>query len=397
MRPWPIAQSNVCARPASWPSQARQGLTATGLPPPQAPVARIGMGVAKYATSGLMAACISMNPVTSVRKEGSTSSSAAMTCPPGLTVLYDGSCPLCRREISVYRGAHASQPLNFKDVSDPALVPPTGTGVETLMARFHVQHADGRLESGARAFIALWALLPGWRWLARLGRLPGMTPLMEWAYQGFLRVRPAFQALARRWDRQAEPAVASTLPHDLLRELRTDHAGETGAVMIYRGVLAVTRDPALRAFAEHHLDTERRHLAQIELVMPRRERIRLLPLWRVSGWVTGALPACAGPRAVYATIQTVETFVDRHYADQVRQIDALLGAQPGAEPSEPLTAMVCELHNLRAVLEECRLDEVAHRDDAAQRWDGRASAWLRLWQGMAGRGSAWAVALCRRL
>lgn len=338
-----------------------------------------------------------MTPATSVQEEGSTPTGAATICPPGLTVLYDGSCPLCRREISVYRGAHASQPLSFSDVSDPTLVPPTGIGVEALMARFHVQHADGRLESGARAFIALWALLPGWRWLARLGRVPGMTPLMEWAYRGFLRVRPAFQALARRWDRQAAPALASALPHELLRELRTDHAGETGAVMIYRGVLAVTRDPALRAFAEHHLDTERRHLAQIEQVMPRRERSRLLPLWRVSGWVTGALPACAGPRAVYATIQAVETFVDLHYAQQVRQIDTLVSALPGIEPSERSTSMTRELQNLRAVLEQCRLDEVSHRDDAAQRWDGRASAWLHLWQGLVGRGSAWAVALCRRL
>jgi demethoxyubiquinone hydroxylase (CLK1/Coq7/Cat5 family) len=265
------------------------------------------------------------------------------------------------------------------------------------MARFHVQHADGRLESGARAFIALWELLPGWRWLARLGRLPGMTTLMEWAYRGFLRVRPAFQALARRWDWQPAAAGASALPHELLRELRTDHAGETGAVMIYRGVLAATRDPALRTFAQHHLDTERRHLTQIEQLIPERERSRLLPLWRVSGWLTGALPACAGPTAVYATIQAVETFVDRHYADQVRLIDTLLSAQPGVEPSEPRAAMARELQNLRAVLEQCRLDEVSHRDDAAQHWDGHASAWLRLWQSMVGHGSAWAVALCRRL
>jgi ubiquinone biosynthesis monooxygenase Coq7 len=59
--------------------------------------------------------------------------------------------------------------------------------------------------------------------------------------------------------------------------------------------------------------------------------------------------------------------------------------------------MTRELQNLRAVLEQCRLDEVSHRDDAAQRWDGRASAWLHLWQGLVGHGSAWAVALCRRL
>ena len=325
---------------------------------------------------------------------------AIAACPSGLTVLYDGSCPLCRREISVYQGLTPSQPLSFTDVSNPALVPPAGTSVETLMARFHVQHADGRLESGARAFIALWELLPGWRWLARLGRLPGMTPLMEGAYKGFLRVRPAMQALARRWDRPAAPtavSAVSALPREVRRELRTDHAGETGAVMIYRGVLAVSRNATLRAFAQHHLLTEQRHLELVEAFLPRRERSWLLPLWRVSGWLTGALPAFGGPKAVYATIQAVETFVDRHYADQVRQIDALLSERPVIEPNDPGEASTDELQSLRAVLEQCRLDEVSHRDDAAQRWDGRASALLRLWQGAVGHGSAWAVAVCRRI
>jgi len=335
-----------------------------------------------------------MKPTTSVDRESSPASSLPAPCPQGLTVLYDGSCPLCRREISVYQGLTAIETLSFKDVCDPALAPPAGTRVETLMARFHVQHADGRLESGARAFIALWAVLPGWRWLARLGRLPGMTRLMEWTYVGFLQVRPGLQALARRWDRPTAHASGPTLPLEVRRELRTDHAGETGAVMIYRGVLAVTRDPALRTFAQHHLDTERRHLELIEQVMPAREQSRLLPLWRLSGWLTGALPACAGPQAVYATIQAVETFVDRHYADQVRQIDVILQAQRAGLPD---AAAVSELKALRALLEQCRLDEVAHRDDAAQRWHGQASWLLRLWQGAAGRGSAWAVAVCRRI
>jgi len=337
-----------------------------------------------------------MNTSASSHKEGRQPSDLASACPSGLTVLYDGSCPLCRREISVYQGLSASEPLSFKDVSNPALVPPAGMAPQALMARFHVQLADGRLESGARAFMALWAVLPGWRWLARLGRLPGMTALMEWSYRGFLRVRPAMQALARCWDRPTDFAAGSGLPIELRRELRTDHAGETGAVMIYRGVLAVTRDPALRTFAQHHLETEQRHLDLIEAVMPRRERSALLPLWRVSGWLTGALPACVGPRAVYATIQAVETFVDRHYADQVRQIDALLRPQSGAMPQEDPATSVDELQSLRAVLEQCRLDEVAHRDDAAHRWDGRASFMLRGWQATVGWGSAKAVAVCRR-
>jgi predicted DCC family thiol-disulfide oxidoreductase YuxK len=110
------------------------------------------------------------------------------TRPDGLTVLYDGACPLCRREIGLYRGLEPTQPLAFLDISDPAATPaadlPEGLPRGELLARFHVRHADGRLESGARAFIA---------------RLPGIAGVMEIAYRGFLRVRPALQRRVRRW------------------------------------------------------------------------------------------------------------------------------------------------------------------------------------------------------
>jgi predicted DCC family thiol-disulfide oxidoreductase YuxK len=124
------------------------------------------------------------------------------TAPDGLTVLYDGACPLCRREIGVYQGLAPTQPLEFRDISDPAApLPadlPAGLTRSGLLARFHVQHGDGRIESGAHAFIALWERLPYWRWLARLGRLPGVASLMELAYRGFLRVRPTLQRWAVR-------------------------------------------------------------------------------------------------------------------------------------------------------------------------------------------------------
>jgi predicted DCC family thiol-disulfide oxidoreductase YuxK len=118
-----------------------------------------------------------------------------------LTVLYDGACPLCRREIGVYRGLQPNTPVCFADLSDTAQPLPSGTTREQLMARFHVRDADGRLLSGAQAFLALWATLPGWRWLARMGRLPGAAWAMERVYLLFLRVRPALQRWASRLDR----------------------------------------------------------------------------------------------------------------------------------------------------------------------------------------------------
>ncbi len=133
---------------------------------------------------------------------------AADNPPAALTVLYDGACPLCRREIGVYRGLQPLRPdasVCFADVSDAGLPLPPGTTREQLLARFHVRGRDGELLSGAQAFLALWAVLPGWRWLALLGRLPGATWVMERAYRHFLRWRPTLQ----RWAFRLEPRVAA--------------------------------------------------------------------------------------------------------------------------------------------------------------------------------------------
>ena len=121
-----------------------------------------------------------------------------------LTVLYDGACPLCRREIDIYRGLpplRLDRPVCFTDVSDAAVRLPPGTAREQLLARFHVRNRDGQLLSGAQAFLALWGALPGWRWLALIGRLPGAAWVMERSYRLFLHCRPMLQRLAFRFER----------------------------------------------------------------------------------------------------------------------------------------------------------------------------------------------------
>jgi predicted DCC family thiol-disulfide oxidoreductase YuxK len=120
-----------------------------------------------------------------------------------LTVLYDGACPLCRREISLYRGLQPNTALCFTDISGAGQPLPPGTTREQLMARFHVRTGDGQLLSGAHAFLALWSTLPGWRWLALAGRLPGAVWVMERTYRAFLRGRPMLQRWASRLERSA--------------------------------------------------------------------------------------------------------------------------------------------------------------------------------------------------
>lgn len=86
----------------------------------------------------------------------------------GITVLYDGDCPLCSRKVAWYRGQTASESIRR----------------EVALRRFHVLEPDGHAVTGAAAFLRLWAAYP------RLARLPGVLPLLERGYRLFLRLRP---------------------------------------------------------------------------------------------------------------------------------------------------------------------------------------------------------------
>ena len=63
---------------------------------------------------------------------------------------------------------------------------------EALLARFHAREGD-RLLSGAAAFAAMWRAIPSLRLLGEAACFPPLLALLELAYRGFLRVRPALQ------------------------------------------------------------------------------------------------------------------------------------------------------------------------------------------------------------
>jgi 3-demethoxyubiquinol 3-hydroxylase len=301
-------------------------------------------------------------------------SNSTNTATPAVTctqVYFDGSCPMCRREIAVYQNIQPDQPIEWVDVSRPDTALPEGQTQQQLMARFHTRTADGKLLSGAAAFVHVWSNLPGWRVLAHLSKIPGMLWVMEKAYIGFLPVRPYIQKFILKFD-------TSHLPNSLVADLRTDHAGETGAVWIYKGVLAVSRNPEIRAFAQHHLETEQRHLKAMNELLPLFRRSWLLVPWRIAGFTTGALPALLGPQAVYRTIAAVETFVNLHYQEQIEKLNRL-----GTHG------------DLKAQLIEFQLDECSHRDEAAAKTAKPGGFVARLWVGAISVGSKTAVALAR--
>jgi len=107
-----------------------------------------------------------------------------------LTVLYDGDCAMCRREIAHYRRLDKQRRVNWADIACSAdLLDQHGITVAAAYLRLHVIDAGGQLHTGVAAFVRIWAELPGYRWLARLVKFLHLERLLELGYTPLTRWR----------------------------------------------------------------------------------------------------------------------------------------------------------------------------------------------------------------
>jgi ubiquinone biosynthesis monooxygenase Coq7 len=158
--------------------------------------------------------------------------------------------------------------------------------------------------------------------------------------------------LAETTDRAA-PASPGEQARKVEAMIRVDHAGEFGAVQIYRGQRAVfERIAGKEKTAALIADMEAGEKAHLEtfdrLVRERRVRpTALAPLWHVAGFGLGAMTALMGEKAAHACTAAVEEVIEEHYGAQA----AALGE------SEP---------KLKSTIEQFRADEIVHRDTAIE-------------------------------
>ncbi|TQV72304.1 demethoxyubiquinone hydroxylase family protein [Aliikangiella marina] len=170
------------------------------------------------------------------------------------------------------------------------------------------------------------------------------------------------------------------IPSVIQNELRSSHAGELGAVWIYRGILLASQFNQVRAFARQHLATEKTHLALFEESIHLYRGSLLLPVWIVAGFLTGFIPALFGRKAVFKTIETVESFVEKHYQHQIQ----LLSQFP-------------HLRALQGMLEFCQQDEIAHKQEASELAQESSGLILSTWCWLVSHGSKIAVSIAKRV
>lgn len=118
--------------------------------------------------------------------------------------------------------------------------------------------------------------------------------------------------------------TVGTCPIDIQRLLRVNHSGEFGAIGIYQAqrLLARLTWPQGVALIDEMLQHERGHLARFGSLLASRS-IRscyALPLWRLGGWLLGALTGLFGRRGILLCTFSVESTVLQHLAEQRRRL-----------------------------------------------------------------------------
>ena len=163
--------------------------------------------------------------------------------------------------------------------------------------------------------------------------------------------------------------------------MRSNHAGETGAVWIYKGASYVFWSKKIRLMAEEHGQTEQHHLTIMEYLVPYNKRSIFIPLWRLMGFALGFVPAIFGYKGFCLTIDAVETFVEAHYNEQ---IDYLI--KTGSNPK------------LLNVIKRCCDEEIEHQQDAHQRRNQNKTGIIaRTWFKIVELGSMSAVSIAKKL
>ena len=209
-------------------------------------------------------------------------------------------------------------------------------------------------------------------------------------------------------------------------EMRSNHAGETGAVNIYKGAIKaldirrslglsygdarkgqLSYEDRLRAFALEHQDSEQHHVDLLGAVLDGDGISILLPAWRMASFTLGFASTIFCPRGMYLTTEAVETFVEEHYMAQIRRLryeaaGTVLCNDDGKDADENGTRTSLKARaELIVMLEHCCADEVYHKEKARERAAEGPFPWFAWvdtsWQWFVQTGSAVAANCAKRI
>ncbi|MDB3888251.1 DUF393 domain-containing protein [Candidatus Pelagibacter sp.] len=99
-----------------------------------------------------------------------------------MKVYYNESCSICRAEINLYKKQNIKE-IDWVDITNnEAAENETLKDDKTLLRRLHVIK-DGKVFSGAEAFLILWKKMPKYKFLYNFFKLPLIFNLFFFGYE----------------------------------------------------------------------------------------------------------------------------------------------------------------------------------------------------------------------
>jgi predicted DCC family thiol-disulfide oxidoreductase YuxK len=115
-----------------------------------------------------------------------------MSAAPIITLLYDGLCPLCSREVRLLRRLDRGRGrIGFEDITLASFAPELrGLTMEQVIGSMHAVRADGSIVRGMQVFREAYAAVKSpLGWLLAPTGWPVLRPVFDSLYRAFARLR----------------------------------------------------------------------------------------------------------------------------------------------------------------------------------------------------------------
>ncbi len=99
-----------------------------------------------------------------------------------MKVYFNNSCKICKAEIDIYKKEKINQ-ISWIDITNNQVASKeTNKNDKELLRRLHVEK-DGKIFSGAQAFLLVWKNIPRYKFLYSFFRLPIVFHIFSFIYE----------------------------------------------------------------------------------------------------------------------------------------------------------------------------------------------------------------------
>ena len=100
----------------------------------------------------------------------------------GIKVFFNNSCNVCRLEINHYKKISGTNLEWFDITNNEEAIKLTSKSQKELLRRLHVIE-DGKVISGAKAFVVIWSKIPKYNFLSKLFSINFFFVIFHYVYE----------------------------------------------------------------------------------------------------------------------------------------------------------------------------------------------------------------------